>query len=478
MDPFALLRGGLRFDKEKDDKVRQIFEADSEDDDSTSQTLVVKTKPKGKKGREASKRRHDDRDDDDDDDEDEDDGAEDVHQDSSDEEDDDDELEVDLDEDEDEDDDDDEEEDGEEEDDSVEGRLAKAKRIGPKKVRKQHQIQVKGDDVPPPVVAFQQLSDYDVPKVVLSNLCKMHEKPTPIQMQAIPAMLKKRDVVGIAPTGSGKTCAFSFPLLANLGKHDDSGIRAVVVAPTPELAFQIKSELELLSRGSKLSIQLLTKANVGNVAKARQRSHDILVSTPRRLVYCLSKGLIDLAKVSWVVIDEADTLFENGYETQLDEILHACANREHVSLFSATMGVNLVINFDFPPSANEYIHRVGRTGRAGRTGTAITFFTTRDAPILRSIASVIRASGCDVPDWIFQLPNLPKKQRSRTVTRATISSSAAAMMADKAKRRAWAEKQRAGKGKKAKRGKKKSGGRGGGGGSKKGKKQGAVDLAE
>lgn len=92
-------------------------------------------------------------------------------------------------------------------------------------------------------------------------------------------------------------------------------------------------------------------------------------------------------------------------------------------------GVNMVINYDFPPSAVEYIHRVGRTGRAGRTGKAITFFTLRDRPMLRKcvgllqsflaccspppptllsslrcrIANVIKASGCDVPDWMLEL---------------------------------------------------------------------------
>jgi ATP-dependent RNA helicase DDX52/ROK1 len=66
-------------------------------------------------------------------------------------------------------------------------------------------------------------------------------------------------------------------------------------------------------------------------------------------------------------------------------------------------GVNLVINFDFPPNAVEYIHRIGRTGRAGRRGTAITFFTTDDAGSLRSIANVMRSSGCDVPEWMLQL---------------------------------------------------------------------------
>ena len=66
-------------------------------------------------------------------------------------------------------------------------------------------------------------------------------------------------------------------------------------------------------------------------------------------------------------------------------------------------GVQLVINYDFPQSAVQYIHRIGRTGRAGRTGTAVTFFTEADLPRLRSIANVMKLSGCDIPDWIMSI---------------------------------------------------------------------------
>eukprot|EP00043_Microstomoeca_roanoka_P003299 m.43131 g.43131 ORF g.43131 m.43131 type:complete len:582 (-) comp12003_c0_seq1:31-1776(-) len=442
-----------------------------------------------------------------------------------------------------------------------------------KQLRKAHKINTKGEDVPRPIVAFQQLKEYNIQQALLEDLCQMHTQPTPIQMQGIPIMLKKRDIVGIAPTGSGKTCTFVVPLLALLKKHKDTGFRALVLAPTPELAKQIKSEFDLLNARLKLSVQLLTKSSVGVLKKTSRKAHDILVSTPMRLVHYLKHEVITLSSVEWIVVDEADTLFENGYEKQLDQIISACTNRKHVSLFSATMpervvhlarsvlknyirvtvgvhnaaattvdqqllftgdelgkmhalrnliregiappvlifvqskerathlfgelvysglhvdlihadrtpqqrtaavrefregrtwilictdlmgrgidfkGVNLVINFDFPPSANEYIHRVGRTGRAGRPGRAITFFTQKDAPILRSVATVVRASGCSVPDWVFELKGLRKKQRSRTVTREAISSNAAVMLRDKAKRRQWAEQHAENKEKRAK----------------------------
>ncbi|XP_041052464.1 probable ATP-dependent RNA helicase DDX52 isoform X1 [Carcharodon carcharias] len=78
-------------------------------------------------------------------------------------------------------------------------------------------------------------------------------------------------------------------------------------------------------------------------------------------------------------------------------------------------GVNLVINYDFPTSAVEYIHRIGRTGRAGHQGKAITFFTEDDKPLLRSIANVIRKAGCPVPDYMMQINKLQSKQKKRLI---------------------------------------------------------------
>ena len=75
--------------------------------------------------------------------------------------------------------------------------------------------------------------------------------------------------------------------------------------------------------------------------------------------------------------------------------------------------VNLVINYDFPNSMLTYIHRVGRTGRASRTGTAITFFTEEDKPIVRSLANLLQASGCSVPEWILQLPKPDRKLKKK-----------------------------------------------------------------
>ena len=76
-------------------------------------------------------------------------------------------------------------------------------------------------------------------------------------------------------------------------------------------------------------------------------------------------------------------------------------------------GVSLVINYDFPQSTTSYIHRIGRTGRAGRAGKALTFFTEADADQLRAIANVMKASGCEVPDWMLRMKPLAKDVRRR-----------------------------------------------------------------
>jgi len=86
-------------------------------------------------------------------------------------------------------------------------------------------------------------------------------------------------------------------------------------------------------------------------------------------------------------------------------------------------GVNLVINYDFPPTAVSYIHRVGRTGRAGRSGQAITYYTDKDKPLLRSIAQVMQNSGCEIPDFILKLKK-PKSKKDKVVKRAWVSRSA------------------------------------------------------
>ncbi|BES98412.1 ATP-dependent RNA helicase [Nesidiocoris tenuis] len=410
--------------------------------------------------------------------------------------------------------------------------------------RKTHGISVKGKNIPDPFAEFEQLSSdpYSVNSHIVENLRSLgYQRPTPVQMQAIPALLQRRHVLVTAPTGSGKTAAFLVPVLAALRRPSRKGVRALILAPTRELAKQIFRECAILAAGTDLKADYVTKLRSDEGSKF-SRKFDLLISTPNRLVHVLrnSPDLIDLSTVEWLIVDESDKLFEagmRGFRDQLAEIYKLCDNENLVrGMFSATYtvhverwcrknlkklveinagtkrrnttvdsvdqeliyvgteagklgafrnliikgfsppalvfvqskdrakqlfdellydginvdvihadrtqqqrdnvvrafregkiwvlictdvlgrgvdfcGVKLVVNYDFPTSAISYVHRVGRTGRAGMRGRAVTFFTNEDRPALRSIARVMKDSGCPVPEYMLTLKDGRRKDR-------------------------------------------------------------------
>ncbi|XP_022120879.2 probable ATP-dependent RNA helicase DDX52 isoform X2 [Pieris rapae] len=362
-----------------------------------------------------------------------------------------------------------------------------------------------------------------------------YEEPTPIQRQALPALLEGRQIVATAPTGSGKTAAFLVPLLHFLGAPS-GGPRALILCPTRELAHQIYREALRLSVSTQLRCSVIKSVKSSKVKEREStiRKSDLVISTPNRLCYMLNREdvNISLQKVQWLIIDEADKMFEGSEEEvdtfrqQLGVVLASLDVRRRIALFSAThtpalakwarkhlrglivltvghrnaaattvqqellfcgnesgkliafrqlvqkglkppvlvfvqskerakqlfkellydginvdvihadrtqaqrdrvvrsfrvgriwvlictelmgrgidfRGVNLVVNYDFPPSAIAYIHRVGRAGRAGQKGRAVTFFTQDDVVNLRSIASVMKQSGCEVPEYMLSI---------------------------------------------------------------------------
>jgi len=453
------------------------------------------------------------------------------------------------------------------------------------------------------------------------------KEPTPIQMQALPALLQaRRDLIGAAPTGSGKSGAFLIPALflasapweAFYGttttassrqskknkkqnkpqpKSGKGEIRALVLAPSLELAAQLHREVERLGTGKPggLASLLLSKANAAQVVDGTaggKSGLDVLVATPLRLVDAIEKKGLRLNSVRLVVLDEADRLLDatdgggnmekvkknkhkkqkqqqrkdgtnddnssssdeeeenvattapssgstqsQTFLSQVDVILHQIPATAVRALFSATVtpmvrqlsesilrnpvdvtiaatsqgganpdieqkltfvgreegkllairqlvargqlhppviiflqsqeraqalfgellydgirvdvihagrskaaresavakfrkgdtwvlictdlvargvdfrAVNMVINYDLPVSGVTYVHRIGRTGRAGRKGQAITLFTEADFENLRTIANVMKQSGCEVEDWMLNLPKKKKQQQ-------------------------------------------------------------------
>jgi ATP-dependent RNA helicase DDX52/ROK1 len=117
----------------------------------------------------------------------------------------------------------------------------------PQQLRKRHRINVTGTYPPAPLSSFDSLSKFDPPEYLISNIDQFNfSAPTPIQMQSIPIILEKRNLLACAPTGSGKTLAYLIPLLMQLKLHRSKGFRAAIISPTRELAHQVRSQTTTL----------------------------------------------------------------------------------------------------------------------------------------------------------------------------------------------------------------------------------------
>lgn len=162
-----------------------------------------------------------------------------------------------------------------------------------------------------------------------------YKLPTPIQRKTIPVILKGRDVVAMARTGSGKTAAFALPGLQRLKSHSTTvGVRCVILEPTRELAFQVAKVLRHLCKFTDLRICIL----VGGAAMETQFEHlagnpDIIVGAPGRLLHHVVESDLTLSAVEYLVLDEADQLFEMGLQEQVRE--YCMLNHAYMSPSSA-----------------------------------------------------------------------------------------------------------------------------------------------
>jgi ATP-dependent RNA helicase RhlE len=162
--------------------------------------------------------------------------------------------------------------------------------------------------------------------------------PRPIQAQTIPAGLEGRDVLGLAQTGTGKTAAFALPLLDRLLRERRRAVRALILAPTRELATQIADEINVLSRHTRLKLAVI----YGGVPQHRQVSRlharpEIVVGCPGRVLDLVEQGLLHLDQVETLVLDEADHMFDMGFMPTIRAILRELPTRRQNLLFSATM---------------------------------------------------------------------------------------------------------------------------------------------
>jgi ATP-dependent RNA helicase RhlE len=167
------------------------------------------------------------------------------------------------------------------------------------------------------------------------------EHPTPIQAGAIPPALLGRDVIGMAATGTGKTAAFLLPIIEKLAGK--TGTRALVLAPTRELAIQIGEELERFGRGRHVrGAVIIGGVGIGNQKQALRDRCEVIVATPGRLVDHLQQGTARLDAIEILVLDEADRMLDMGFKPQLDKILARVPRPRQTLLFSATTGGDVV----------------------------------------------------------------------------------------------------------------------------------------
>ena len=168
--------------------------------------------------------------------------------------------------------------------------------------------------------------------------------PTPIQAQAIPQVLAGHDLLGVAQTGTGKTAAFSVPILqllsqpAPAARPAQSPIRCLVLTPTRELAIQIGESFASYGRHLKLRATVIFGGvNQHSQVQALKRGVDVLVATPGRLLDLMNQGFVDLRHLSVFVLDEADRMLDMGFINDIKRILPKLPVRRQTLFFSATM---------------------------------------------------------------------------------------------------------------------------------------------
>lgn len=207
-----------------------------------------------------------------------------------------------------------------------------------------------------------------------------YEEPTPVQREAIPPLLQGRDLLGQAPTGTGKTAAFALPLLQRLPEGRGSrGPAALVLVPTRELAIQVSEAIHRYGRdlGARV-LPIYGGQPIGRQLSALQRGTDVVVATPGRALDHLSRGTLDLSDVGMVVLDEADEMLDMGFAEDLEGILGAVPEVRQTVLFSATI-----------PARIAHMMR-SHLREPVRIQIGLEIAAAGDAPLVRQVAYVVQ----------------------------------------------------------------------------------------
>ncbi len=174
-----------------------------------------------------------------------------------------------------------------------------------------------------------------------------HDTPTPIQHKAIPVILKGSDVMGLAQTGTGKTAAFTLPLLHALSATHNpskprSNVRALILTPTRELADQVGKCVKTYGRYLPLHSEIIYGGvNITPQIRKLQRGADIIIATPGRLLDLIDQRVVNLSKVEILVLDEADRMLDMGFIRDIKKILVLLPKQRQNMLFSATLSADI-----------------------------------------------------------------------------------------------------------------------------------------
>ncbi|XP_065362719.1 probable ATP-dependent RNA helicase DDX46 [Calliphora vicina] len=203
-------------------------------------------------------------------------------------------------------------------------------------------IQVKGKGCPKPIKTWAQCGVSKKEMDILRKLC--FEKPTPIQCQAIPAIMSGRDLIGIAKTGSGKTLAFILPMFRHIldqpPLEDGDGPISIIMAPTRELCMQIGKDIRKFAKSLNLqAVCVYGGTGISEQIAELKRGAEIIVCTPGRMIDMLAANsgrVTNLRRVTYIVLDEADRMFDMGFEPQVMRIIDNVRPDRQTVMFSAT----------------------------------------------------------------------------------------------------------------------------------------------
>lgn len=194
-----------------------------------------------------------------------------------------------------------------------------------------------------------KFSELNLNDNVLEALDAMRfDECTPIQEKSIPVILEGRDLIAVAQTGTGKTAAYLLPILNKLseGGHPEDSINCIVMAPTRELAQQIDQQMEGFSYFMPVSSVAVYGGNDGVLFEQQKKGltlgADVVIATPGRLIAHLSLGYVDLSRVSYFILDEADRMLDMGFIHDIKRILPKLPKEKQTLFFSATMPDSII----------------------------------------------------------------------------------------------------------------------------------------